>query len=47
MQKVKIRPADFPMASSRNRFDLPVVLSLAGIVSVAAVIGAAAFQGGF
>ncbi len=46
MQKVKIRPADFPIASSRIRVDLPVVLSLAGIISVAAVIGAAAFHSG-
>lgn len=46
MHKVKTRPADFPMASSKFRMDLPVVLSLAGIVSVAAVIGAAAVYGG-
>jgi SPOR domain len=47
MQKVKIRPADFPMTAAKSRFDLPVVLSLAGLVSVVAVIGAAAFQSGF
>ncbi len=47
MQKVKTRPADFPMTSTKSRFDLPVVLSLAGLVSVVAVIGAAAFQSGF
>jgi len=46
MQKVKIRPADFPITSSRFKMDLPVVLSLAGIISVAAVIGAAAFHSG-
>lgn len=47
MQKVKIRPADFPMAPTKGKIDLPVVLSLAGLVSVIAVIGAAAFQSGF
>lgn len=46
MQKVKIRPADFPMSAVRTKIDLPVVLSLAGIVSVAAVVGAAAFHSG-
>jgi len=46
MHKVKTRPADFPMTTSKFRMDLPVVLSLAGIVSVAAVIGAAAVYGG-
>ena len=46
MQKVKIRPADFPVTSSRMKIDIPVVLSLAGIISVAAVIGAAAFHSG-
>jgi len=46
MQKVKIRPADFPLTTSKIKIDIPVVLSLAGIVTVAAVIGAAAFHGG-
>jgi len=47
MQKVKIRPADFPMAGAKSRIDLPVILSLAGLVSVIVVIGAATFQSGF
>ncbi len=47
MKKVDLRPADFPLTESKSRFDLPVVLSLAGIVSVAAVIGATAFRSEF
>jgi len=47
MQKIKTRPADFPMDTAKGKIDLPVVLSLAGLASVIVVIGAAAFQNGF
>jgi len=45
MPKIKKRHNDSEKSGAKPGFDLPVVLSLTGIVSVIAVIGLAAFNG--